>query len=462
MRGLCCAQVQLQVTILLLHQPDRLPIVSNGASATSELMQYSEMLAQVSQLGTEAKVALIRQLVSDLDAEQIQLLLEFIQREIAERHVSAATSVDRQTRLLLKKDYSYQQHGLSEPNQYYVYLRRRKPKLDRYIGTLFYVPQGCTLSYSTDAEGNIAFHPPHNVFQLQDAKNPSITKLVRLVRLEPPSPDYTFSKQQNDTPEIYLRVQYLVPTSYQILAEDVYLFPFCMYEGGKLDRYRWNVTEVILPDEEITQVQVKNTSSNSSFPALISRLDSTNTLSENSSSLDSLDDRQPSHRLLVENDLSKSTDLSKKLSTKSSRHVIELPSNKSIAFYLVDRQRSALILERMRLWVAWSETAMPQSRWQVVQSEAGYTLINASFKRVILSFSIHEMAVVIENSLPVLIQWFHDLSLAVSQSQNQQHYSSTQLKLARSIFVEMSLPQDNPLTVLKVLFGVEFSRSSPG
>ncbi|MCY7277956.1 MAG: hypothetical protein LH702_30535, partial [Phormidesmis sp. CAN_BIN44] len=64
-----------------------------------------------------------------------------------------------------------------------------------------------------------------------------------------------------------------------------------------------------------------------------------------------------------------------------------------------------------------------------------------------------------------LMKWFHDLSLAVSQSQSHRQYSAVQLKLAHSLFIEMRLPmsllQTDPLVALKKLFGVEFSKNSP-
>jgi hypothetical protein len=56
------------------------------------------------------------------------------------------------------------------------------------------------------------------------------------------------------------------------------------------------------------------------------------------------------------------------------------------------------------------------------------------------------------------MQWFHDLALAVSQSQSQRCYSAAQLKLAHTLFVEMSLPQDDLLAVLRTLFGVDFAK----
>jgi hypothetical protein len=95
-----------------------------------------------------------------------------------------------------------------------------------------------------------------------------------------------------------------------------------------------------------------------------------------------------------------------------------------------------------------------------VQDGTQQTLINAHFKRPILSFSAKNQTVRLENSLPVLIKWFHDLSLAVSQSQNQRQYTAAQLKLAHDLFVEMNLPQTDPVVILKKLFGVDFSAPS--
>lgn len=145
---------------------------------------------------------------------------------------------------------------------------------------------------------------------------------------------------------------------------------------------------------------------------------------------------------------------------KSLRRVFELSNSKSLTFYLTNQTDLETVLKRMKLWVAWSEKAMPQSRWEVVQKGSAWTLMNARFKRKILTLCDDRAAITLENSLPALMKWFHDLSLAVSQAQSQKQYSTAQLKLAHSLFVEMSLPQTDPLVVLKKLFGVEFAKNS--
>ncbi|NJO42167.1 MAG: hypothetical protein HC769_07965 [Cyanobacteria bacterium CRU_2_1] len=430
----------------------------------SSLARYTDVIDRVNQLDVSAKVALIQRLMTHLETGQIQGILEFGQQEIAERerHTSVSTA-DRQTRLLLKKDYTYQERGLSEPTQYYVYLRRRKPKLDRYIGTLFYVPRGCTLSYFPDDNGRILFNPPHNVFQLKDSENPSVTQIVRLICLEPPPADYTFTKQQDDTPDIHLRLEYLDPNTYQPIAEESYPFPICMYAGGKLDRYRWDVSTVTLPSEIAASTEcIERSSTTKSLKASSSQPASSATLLKHSAN------QKPS---LQPTELDKATSTpasqadstsakSKEAVAKIPRRVIELPASTSATFYLANRCDSTRILERMRLWATWSEKAMPQSKWDVVQDGAVYTLRNTNFKRILLRFSLDQASVTMENSLPVVMKWFHDLGLAASQSQNQRQYSSAQLKLAHSLFVDMSLPQDDPMVVLKKLFGVEFSKTS--
>lgn len=408
---------------------------------------HTAVLDQATQLDVDTKVALIRRLMTHLENEQIQAVLEFGQRQIAERQrQSSVASAERQTRLLLKKDYSYQSRGLSQPNQYYVYLRRRKPKLDRYIGTLFYIPQGCTLSYVPDAEGRIIFDSPHNVFLLQDFQNAAVTKVVRLIGLEPPPVDYTFTKQQNDNPEIYLRVEYLDAQTYRPLREESYPFPFCMYEGGQLDRYRWDVSTLILPVER---------------SAVEEQAQTLDTLAAEANSFQPLE-LDPEEIELPVPPLEEHPDLheSGKNAAKPARRIIELPAIRSSTFYLSNRCDAGLILERMRLWVVWSEKAMPQSRWELIQEGETYTLRNASFNRNILRFSLDRASVTLENSLPVLMRWFHDLGLAISQSQSQKQFSPAQLKLAHSLFVDMSLPPDNALVVLKKLFGAEFSKTS--
>jgi hypothetical protein len=469
---------QAETAIDLLHQTD-LPL--EAIHPASDSANQLEAFEQASQLDSSVKAALIRRLITQLKADQIQAILEFGQQEIAERqHPTTVSPVseNRTTCLLLKKDYTYQDRGLSEPTQYYVYLRRRKPKLDRYIGTLFYVPKGCTLSYSPDVEGRIFFNPPHNVFQLKDFKNPSVLQVVRLICLEPPPADYTFAKQQDDVPEINLRLEYLHPKTFQSLVEESYPFPLCMYEGGKLDRYRWEVSTAVLSetlsavetiDRQLDAIEQSQQPASLQFfapppptakPSPSSPSDSkqpvvvaTSNQARFTSTLASI---PPSIPPSVEVDIPSQD--KRDIPAKLPRRIIELPP-KSSTFYLADPSDMVAILERVHLWISWSEKAMPQAKWELVQDGAVSNLRNASFKRKILSFSQDKATVTLENSLPVLVKWFQDLGLAVSQAQNQRHYSSAQLKLARSLFVEMSLPQDNPFTVLKKLFGVKFSKA---
>lgn len=386
------------------------PLDPLTASEVASASDPNAVLTRLSQLPSRTKVALVRQLITQLETNHVQAILEFGLQEIADRdRHSVDPTVNHNTRLLLKKDYSYQERGLEEPTQYYVYLRRRKPKLDRYIGALFYVSTGCTLSYFLDAAERITFNPPHNIFQLQDSTDAGAIRLVRLICLEPPAAAYTFSKQQEDTPEIRLHLEYLHPQTHQPLSRHAYPFPACMYEGGALDRYRWEVSTVTIASEVATLPEP----------------------------------------VLVESPPASAAPLT--------RRVLELPAT-PLTFQLVNSSDTGTVLKRLRLWVTWSEKAMPQSRWEAVQEGSVYMLMNAHFKRRILRFSLEDGSIALENSLPVLVKWFHDLSLAVSQTQNQRQYSAAQLKLAHNLFVETSLPQKEPLILLKKLFGVEFAR----
>ncbi|EKQ69973.1 hypothetical protein OsccyDRAFT_0227 [Leptolyngbyaceae cyanobacterium JSC-12] len=399
-------------------EPDQTEPAEEGLAES--LAPHHDILLQASQLTVRTKVAFIRTLITQLETNQIQSILEFGLREISDRYRHGTTqSITPNTRLILKKDYSYQERGLSEPTQYYVYLRRRKPKLDRYIGALFYIPEGCMLSYYVDPEGRVIFNPPHNVFQLQDTKNSAIVQIVRLLCLVPPPPEYTFAKQQNDVPDIQLHVEYLDLQTHQPIAKQAYPFPSCMHEGGRLDRYRWEVSTII-PSSEAS--------------VLLSSAPKTSILSE-------------------------SLTTSSSVISKLSHQVLDLPKLKPIAIYMANQNEVEFILKRMRLWVSWSEKAIPQSRWEIIQDDEHYLLINAVFKRRILKFSMNQASITLENSLPVLAKWFHDLGLAVSQAQNQQQYSTAQLKLARNLLVEMSLPQKDPILFLKQLFGIEFSNA---
>lgn len=385
-----------------------------GQDAVQRVLQnHPGLEAQLASVTLAEKVALMHHWVTQLDRESLQTLLASGQQHLATMPDSPA--VQHQTRLVLKKDYTYQEQGLSQPTQYYVYLRRRKPKLDRYIGTLFYVPHGCSLSYKVDAEGRVLFYPPHNLFQLKDSQNPAEVRLVRLLCLEPPPPDYTFTKQKNDSPPIALHLEYLDPRTHQLLSQECYPFPSCMYEGGPLDRYRWNVSVVAAAaaDSETNpavSIQAQSASGAANSPRWIAETSA-----------------QPTQ------------------------------------FRLANPAQAPRILERMQLWVKWSDRAMPQARWEIVQPEPAhqtnqiYRLIHSHSGRTILEWQGDRATVHFDHSLPIVMKWFQDLGLAVSESQNQRQYSAAELKLAHSLFINMSLSQTNPLIVLKQLFGVAFT-----
>ncbi|NJL21848.1 MAG: hypothetical protein HC895_15240 [Leptolyngbyaceae cyanobacterium SM1_3_5] len=374
-----------------------------AAIALSGRATDAAQLKGIEHLGAEEKLAFIRELLPQLSLLELRSLIDFAQQEVSDRQrqTNTFTAAAPITRLLLKKDYTYQNRGLKEPTQYFVYLRRTKPKLDRYIGTLFYIPTGCTLAYSRDPEGRILFDPPHNIFALKDSNNPQVSQLVRLICLEPPPPEYTFDKQQDDVPEIYLQLEYLDSKTHQPIAKTSYAFPACMYEGGKLDRYRWEVTAFVpTPSAESTAATA----------------------------------------------------------SPAARRILELPS-KASTFYLENFADAIAIPERMRLWVEWSEKAMPHSRWQIVQNKTVHTLQNASSQRKILSYLAEQNAIALESSLPVLVRWFQDLGLAVSQTPIPSQYRADELKLARSLFIDMSLPPTDAIVALKQLFNLKFVKS---
>jgi hypothetical protein len=436
--------------------PQRLPAPPHLVSLKDEHIE-PVILAQVSQLATPAKLALINRLLTQLEPQQIQMVIESGLQTIndhQQRQTAVVSTVSPNTRLVLKKDYTYQDRGLTQPTQYYVYLRRCKPKLDRYIGTLFYVPQGCTLSYFLDTDGRIMFNPPHHIFQLRDYDNATNVQVVRLIGLEPPPIDYTFTKQQKDTPAIYLHLEFLDPHTHQAIAQEKLAFPACMHEGGRLDRYRWEVSTVLSTPDGVTvspditvspkQPQVVNP------PPLV-------TLASPQSHLDRFDRAVATLSEIVQPEINPLNGIDNQHLTKPGRRILELPKAKAPSFYLGDRDNTDIVLKRLRLWATWSEKAMPQAKWAVIQEGSQHILINAHSQRQILKFSPDQAAITLENTLPVLMKWFHDLGLAVSQTQNHRRYSVTQLKLARNLFVDMSLPQTDPLHVLKKLFGVDFT-----
>lgn len=450
-----------EVASIEIARLDRMMREGNGESALAQLLTPSQLpkhlagldevwvepalLAQVSQLAASAKLALMRSLLPQLESPQIQALIESGLQALTEREqrpTVVGSTVSPSTRLVLKKDYTYQDRGLTQPTQYYVYLRRCKPKLDRYIGTLFYVPQGCTLSYCLDPDGRIMFNPPHNIFQLRDYDNAANIQMVRLICLEPPPIDYTFTKQQKDIPAIYLRLEFLDPQTHQAIGQEKFAFPACMHEGGQLDRYRWEVSTVLsTPTGSTLSPEVAQ----AFLPTDGDRLTAL-TPDVEAATLATAVPIQPAPLA--------STGAAGL--AKPGRRVLDLPKAKAPTFYLSDPNHTELILKRMRLWAAWSEKVMPQAKWTVMQEGAQHILINSHSQRRILTFSPDRGAITLENTLQVLMKWFHDLGLVVSQTQSHRRYSVAQLKLARNLFVDMSLPQSDPVHVLKKLFGVDF------
>ncbi|NJR65561.1 MAG: hypothetical protein HC772_09985 [Leptolyngbyaceae cyanobacterium CRU_2_3] len=253
------SQTESEASIANLMEPNLR--LHQQPAPTENLLYYSAshsaLFQSASQLDLKTKQALCQLLLTQLGVEQAREILDFAKLELAAREGRVSMirkPPERCTRLVLKKDYSFQKLNLAHPTQYFVYLVRRKPKLDRYIGALFYIPQGFPLSYFPDAEGRIVFTPPNNLFKLIDSQSLK-TQVVRLVSVDPPPPDYTFDRGQEDTPEIFLCLDYLDPITYEPLASERYHYPSCMYEGGKLDRYRWKVEPLVLPLELQTRLQ---------------------------------------------------------------------------------------------------------------------------------------------------------------------------------------------------------------
>lgn len=411
------------------------------AALTADAIEPA-LWAQINHLTAPAKLAIISQLLTQLELTQVQAVIEQGTQALSarqQRQAAVASTVSPNTRLVLKKDYTYQDRGLTQPTQYYVYLRRCKPKLDRYIGTLFYLPQGCTLSYFLDSDGQIMLNPPHNIFQLRDYNDPANVQIVRLICLEPPPIDYTFTKQQKDIPAIYLHIEILHPQTHQAIAQHRLAFPACMHEGGRLDRYRWEVSTVLAtPAHSALTPAPPSAGAANLGPVPIDRFDRVVVAAQSD---------------LIPAQLNHDSDLSL---AKPGRRVLELPKAKAPIFYLSDRTQAELIVKRLRLWATWSEKALPHAKWTVLAEGEDQVLLNANSQRRILKFSPDRATITLENTLQVLVKWFHDLGLAVSQTQSHRRYSVTQLQLARNLFVDMSLPQTDALQVLKKLFGVDF------
>ncbi|HEY9643341.1 MAG TPA: hypothetical protein V6C57_22825, partial [Coleofasciculaceae cyanobacterium] len=396
---------------------------------------------------------------------QAREIIDFAKSELAAREgrVSAIRKPpERCTRLVLKKDYSFQKLNLAHPTQYFVYLVRRKPKLDRYIGALFYISQGFPLSYFPDADGRIVFTQPNNVFKLVDSQSLQ-TQVVRLVSVDPPPPDYTFERGQEDTPEIYLRLDYLNPVTYEPLNSECYPYPNCMYEGGELDRYRWKVEPLVLPLEVQTRLQsIPSAQPLSSAPGVeadlvpvVQRRESLSVSSQTAQAITQL-------TALGDNAAAASTPAVPAATPRPKKFILtDLPKANTATYYLADPAQGQRVLERLRLYALLSEMATPHAKWIIEQKSdkaTVYRLVNSKTKRLIVQFAADDASVTLQNSFPVIMTAFRDL--ARSASQTSQRMTREQQTLIHKLHVEMGLPHKNPLEILEKLFGVGFRNTS--
>ncbi|MBI4783774.1 MAG: hypothetical protein HY785_21030 [Oscillatoriophycideae cyanobacterium NC_groundwater_1537_Pr4_S-0.65um_50_18] len=435
-------------------------------SPEAHALRHSELFEMALRLDPQAKQSLCQLLLTQLSAEQTREVIDFSRSELAAREGKGSLTrkpAERCTRLVLKKDYSFQKLNLAHPTQYFVYLVRRKPKLDRYIGALFYVPSGVSLSYFPDAEGRIVFTPPHNVFKLVDSESAQ-TQVVRLASIEPPPAEYTFERGQEDVPEIYLCLDYLDPVTYEWVRSERYHYPTCMYEGGKLDRYRWKVEPLELPVEIQTRLQ--------SLPAIseqtlslpveetgllsgVQRRESLSVSSETAHTITQLTALADSAAIAPATQAPATPAVS--ATPRPKKFILtELPKANTATYYLADPQQSVVVLERLRIFAALSELAMPHAKWVVEERSdtAIHRLVNSKTKRLIVQFSTDETAVMLQNSFPVIMTAFRDL--ARSASQTSQRMTREQQSLTHKLHVEMGLPHKNPLEILEKLFGVTF------
>lgn len=431
------------------------------------MSRHTELFDRVTRLDFQTKQTLCQLLLTQLSAEQAQEVIDFGKSELAAREGKVSSTrkpPERCTRLVLKKDYSFQKLNLAHPTQYFVYLVRRKPKLDRYIGALFYVPGGVPLSYFPDADGRIVFTPPNNIFKLVDSESSQV-QVVRLVAIEPPPSGYTFERGQEDSPEIYLSLDYLDPVSYDLLRSERYHYPTCMYEGGELDRYRWKVELLVLP----LDLQPRLFSSGAAqLPAASTGTELLSDVQHHESLSVSAQTAQTITQLtaLADNGAIVSSTPTPPVPAMSSTPrpkkfiLTELPKANTATYYLTEPQQRDEVLERLRLFAAISELAMPHAKWVIEgRSDSGiYRLANSKTKRLIVQFAAHETAVTLQNSFPVIMTAFRDLARSASQA--SQRMTREQQSVMHKLHVEMGLPHKNPLEILEKLFGVTF-RDTP-
>lgn len=446
-----------------LHLSQSLPVADSQLDHPS---RYLELFDLASRLDARTKQALCQLLLTQLNTDQVREAVDFGKSELATREgkISSRKPQERCTRLVLKKDYSFQKLNLADPTQYFVYLVRRKPKLDRYIGTLFYIPEGFPLSYFPDAEGRIVFTAPNNLFKLSDSQSAQ-SQVVRLVSIDPPPPEYTFEKGQEDVPELYLRLDYLNPVTYELKASERYPYPACMYEGGKLDRYRWSVAPLVLSPDAQSKLQAMSLESGQSGQALqidqtellpaTQRRESLSVSSQTSQTITQLTELAD-HRAIA----ASPAPAPGSPSPRPKKFILtDLPKANTATYYLFNPEQGKAVLERLWLYAALSELAIPQAKWVIEQNpdrQTVYQLVNSKSKRLIVQFSLEDSAITLQNSFPVITTGFRDLARSASQMQNDPRITREQRTFMHKLHVEMGLPQQNPLEILEKLFGVKF------
>jgi hypothetical protein len=143
----------------------------------------------------------------------------------------------------------------------YVYVLRRRDGVQRCLGAL--LPVEHDYQYRLPEAGGIVFSQ-HEQFRLTHKSDPQQVKLIRLLRLDPPPPDYDFEDDQPLNLQVGLHFESLNPFTYQPQSVHQVDFPDCL-KTGIFRKKDWHFEAIALPPSAATTFEVGSATASGQF-----------------------------------------------------------------------------------------------------------------------------------------------------------------------------------------------------
>ncbi|MEP0914344.1 hypothetical protein NDI45_25900 [Leptolyngbya sp. GB1-A1] len=405
---------------------DRKTEVTESGSGSTD----GDLLDLAGSLHPRQKVSLIRHLITRLPSHELEVLQKIIKNEENERAQVEQQGVSQIKtpvhRIKVKKDYSFRELDLPYPQQYFISISAKyKIHGDIYLGVLFFVESGYALDYVPSKLGTIQFNPETSIFRLESSESHQ-HKIIRLIMLTPPPPDYDVMKIK---PEIYKQVPCflhveILDDNLQIVEREQYQFPACMFLREVFDRDYWDV---------VTPIHLSGVTSHSDSASAASQ------------------------------DNSRSSGFSQTVPPRSLRVICQPKMQpNSPTFIIVNQAKISLMTSFLRQLAVLSQKAFPHSPWRFNLRDLNYRLLHSS-KKIIVEVRVNDREVLIgEMPLNILSDWCRDLGVQISQNANSTRYTERDKEIARNLMIEFSASISDPLTFLEKFFysikSVQFKR----